>query len=406
MKIAIIVRKLSTQGGTQRQALHLAIQLQAMGDEVTVYALRYEKGKGFTDLIDRVRVVALPEHCASKGVFARIEHLLPLFFVEQLRENRDAYDLARLIDPDTELLNPHHDSATYKTAYYFKKYMYNIPSVWMMNDLTTKYGSFLRARELYEQKRLSFAARIGYMLFDTWERTRFIRVQNVITVLDNHDQDLTRMYLKRRAIVVRSGIDISQFPFIPHDAPIGQVVRILIVGIFFTHRRFEDAIEAVHILKQSGVRCTLTIIGDPTTDHAYADAIMNLVRGYNLDNAITFRGRVDETELYEAYANHDIFLFPSHLQSWGLAVFEAMASGLPVIVSKTAGASEILIHGEHALIVDPKTPSQIAGAVQRLLNDTSLYTDISKKGREFVEHTLSWRRYAQDMKRIFSTAFS
>ena len=150
----------------------------------------------------------------------------------------------------------------------------------------------------------------------------------------------------------------------------------------------------------------LTIIGDPTTDHAYADAIMNLVRGYNLDNAITFRGRVDETELYEAYAHHDIFLFPSHLQSWGLAVFEAMASGLPVIVSKTAGASEILIHGEHALIVDPKTPSQIAGAVQRLLNDTSLYTDISKKGREFVEHTLSWRRYAQDMKRIFSTAFS
>ena len=83
-----------------------------------------------------------------------------------------------------------------------------------------------------------------------------------------------------------------------------------------------------------------------------------------------------------------------------------MASGLPVIVSKTAGASEILIHGENALIVDPKRPSQIAWAVQRLFNDTSLYTDISKNGREFVEHTLSWRRYAQDMKRIFSTAFS
>ena len=42
---------------------------------------------------------------------------------------------------------------------------------------------------------------------------------------------------------------------------------------------------------------------------------MNLARNYHLTHAITFRGRVDETELYEAYANHDIFLFPSHLQS-------------------------------------------------------------------------------------------
>lgn len=404
MKIAIIVRKLSTRGGTQRQALHLAIQLQARGDEVTLYALRYEKGKGFIDLIDRVHVVSLPKHRASKGIIARIEHLIPSFFVEQLRENRDAYDLARLIEPDTDVLNPHHDSATYKTAYYFKKYMRNVPSVWMMNDLTTKYGSFLRARELYEQRHLSFAARITYMLFDAWERMRFIRVQNVITVLDNHDQDLSRRYLKREAIVVRSGIDISRFPFIPHDPPIGRAVRILMVGIFFTHRRFEDAIKAAHILAQSGIVCTLTIIGDPTTDRAYSSAMECLVHEYNLEHAVIFRGRVNEKELLDAYASHDIFLFPSHLQSWGLAVFEAMASGLPVIVSKTAGASEILTHGENMLLVDPKTPEQIASAVRSMIRDLKLYEQLSLKGRAFIEERLSWRRYADTMREIFENA--
>lgn len=405
MKIAIIVRKLSVHGGTQRQALRLAIELEQRGHKVTVYALRYEKGKGFTDLVNRVRVVTLPERRASVGIYARIEHYLPLFFVEQLRENRDARDLACLIDPDTDLLNPHHDPATYKTAFYFKTCIRNIPSVWMMNDLTTKYGSFLRARELYEQKHLSFIAHLGYMLFDAWERMRFMWAQDIITVLDNHDQDLTRRYLKREAIVVRSGIDISQFPFVSHALPTkNNPVRILMVGIFFTHRRFEDAIEAVRELTMLGVKCLLTIIGDPVTDRAYARAITNLVHEYNLNNVVTFRGRVDEKELLDAYANHDIFLFPSHLQSWGLAVFEAMASGMPVIVSRTAGASEVLTHGENALIVDPKIPSQITEAVQRLLKDVLLYADLGKKGREFVEHRLSWKRYADDMEKIFRTA--
>ena len=407
MKIAIIVRKLSVCGGTQRQALNLAIQLQARGDEVTVYALRYEKGKGFTDLIDRIHVVALPEHRAPQGMFARVEHFLPLFFIEQLQEDRDARDLARLIDAETELLNPHHDPATYKTAYYFKKYRHNVHSVWMMNDLTTKYGSFLRARELYEQKRLGFITRIGYMLFDAWERMRFMRVQNVITVLDNHDKDLARRYLKREAQVVRSGIDISQFPFVPRalstegDRP----VRLLMVGIFFTHRRFEDAIEAVSILTRSGVACILTIIGDPTTDRAYAAAMANVARNYNLTKTVIFRGRVDEKELIDAYARHDIFLFPSHLQSWGLAVFEAMASGLPVIVSRTAGASEILVNGENALIVNPKSPEEIVRAIRHLLCNRRLYQQLSRNGRLFVEERMSWKRYADTMRGIFERAW-
>lgn len=404
MNIAIIVRKLSVHGGTQRQALRLAIELKHHGHRVTVYALRYERGKGFTDLIDKVHVVTLPEHRASRALRARIAQYLPSFVAEQIQENRDAYDLACLIDPNTELLNPHHDPATYKTAYYFKKYVCNVPSVWMMNDLTTKYGSFLRARELFEQKRLSLAMRIGYLLFDTWERVRFIRAQDAITVLDNHDQHLARRYLKREAIVVRSGVDISQFPFALHDAPLGRRVRILMVGIFFTHRRFEDAIEAIHKLTQSDVACTLTIIGDPTTDRAYARAITNLMHTYHLDDLVTFRGRVDEKELLDAYANHDIFLFPSHLQSWGLAVFEAMASGLPVIVSKTVGASEVLTHEENALIVNPKSPDQIVNAIKRLMDDSRLYEQLSQKGRVFVEEYMSWERYAHTMYKIFERA--
>jgi len=400
MNIALIVKRLDVQGGIQREVLYFAIELQKKGHDVTVYTVRHQKGKGFVNLINQVRVVSLPEQFCSSGI-RFIRRFFPLFISEQLRDIRNAKSLAMLIDPTTECLNPHHDPVTYKAAYYFKKYIHKIPSVWMMNDFNTKYSSFLRSGELRGRGQLSLLKHAGYWIFDTYERMHFIKVQEAITVLDYHDRDLARQYLKRDAIVVRQGVDVSQFPFIVHKSPEKRPVKILMIGIFFTHRRFEDAVRALHILRESGDECLLTIIGDQATDQIYAHAIKDLVHEYDLNNIVTFRGRVSEKELFDAYADHDIFLFPSHLQSWGLAVFEAMASGLPVIVSRTAGASEVLTHDENALIVDPKKPSEIALSIQRLVNDPVLYKKLSRYGRVFVEKKLSWKQYAQTMLGIF-----
>ncbi|MDZ4260263.1 MAG: hypothetical protein U1A25_01235, partial [Candidatus Sungbacteria bacterium] len=63
------------------------------------------------------------------------------------------------------------------------------------------------------------------------------------------------------------------------------------------------------------------------------------------------------------------------------------ASGCPVIVSKTAGASEVLTDGENALLVPPKNPD--------------LYEQLSRKGRLFVEQNISWRKYTEYMLKVF-----
>ncbi len=78
-----------------------------------------------------------------------------------------------------------------------------------------------------------------------------------------------------------------------------------------------------------------------------------------------------------------------------------MACGMPVIVSRTAGASEILTDGENALLVNPKKPQEIADAIERLVENPELYMRLSVKGRKFVEERMSWERSAHNLLALF-----
>ena len=124
MKIGIIVRKLNMRGGIQRQALSLAFELKRLGEEVKIYTFSYNNS--FPELGEELDVFSLPqsEHLATGGNFG-------IF-----KEDRMAKALARHIDPDLDILNPH-DNIAHHVTHYFKKNIKNIPSVWQMNEFPT-----------------------------------------------------------------------------------------------------------------------------------------------------------------------------------------------------------------------------------------------------------------------------
>jgi glycosyltransferase involved in cell wall biosynthesis len=78
-----------------------------------------------------------------------------------------------------------------------------------------------------------------------------------------------------------------------------------------------------------------------------------------------------------------------------------MASGTPVIVSKAAGAADVLKHEDSALLVDPGRPEQIADCLRRLCEDPSRYAMLSRNGRRFVEENVSWDAYGRRMEALF-----
>ena len=109
-----------------------------------------------------------------------------------------------------------------------------------------------------------------------------------------------------------------------------------------------------------------------------------------LADRVRFTGYVPEAEKAEHFNLGDVFVFPSALEGFGLAVGEAMSSGLPVVASDRGSIPELLVDGEGGFLGDPARPAQFVEALLRLLRDAPLR---AKQGAVNVERVDRWFRW-------------
>jgi len=403
VNIAIIVRRLDVKGGTQRQALSLANELSRRGHIVKLYAIFYSREKCYPELIGALPVISLDPALAREPVYPTLRRLPILrYFVTIaviLHETKCARTLAFLIDRDTDILNPH-DRVAHRAAAFFKRRVRRIPSVWNTNDTHSMRWVVDKLVDIDRAFRQPWWKRVVYSIRDWYENARYVSQQDAIVVVDEFNRGLMKKYFNRDAIVVRNGPNAEHFQYRERTPPT-RSVRLLTSGIFFPHRRFEDAITAVKYLRDGGVDVSLDIIGNPDSDRVYAEKLMHLVAELGVGASVHFLGKVSEDELVRRYHENDLYLYPHHLQSDGLSPFEALSCGMPIIVSRSAGAHEVVRDHETGMVVDPKDPKGIARAVRELLEDPILYRKLSSEGAAFVRSNFSWQRYADGMCAVY-----
>ncbi len=105
------------------------------------------------------------------------------------------------------------------------------------------------------------------------------------------------------------------------------------------------------------------------------------------------------------YQASDIFLLPTLYEPFGLVILEAMACGLPPVVSECAGASELIKNGESGLIIkDPFSSDEIAGYLEQMINHPEKLKSMGLKAREIAE-ARSWDQVAEEYRVIFNSFF-
>ncbi|RYZ27136.1 MAG: glycosyltransferase [Chitinophagaceae bacterium] len=88
-------------------------------------------------------------------------------------------------------------------------------------------------------------------------------------------------------------------------------------------------------------------------------------------------------------AEGDVFVFPSHYESFGLVCCEAMAAGRAVVGSRSGGMAEIIEDGKSGILVEPKNPAAIAKAVTQLLENNELRLSLGKAAQQRITDLLS-----------------
>ena len=112
-------------------------------------------------------------------------------------------------------------------------------------------------------------------------------------------------------------------------------------------------------------------------------------------------GFVDDDDLAALYASCVAFLYPSLYEGWGLPIAEAMSLGAPVVTSNVSSLPEVA--GDAALLVDPREPEQIAGALERLLTDSELAGRLRREGRARAQQ-FSTQAWARATMQVYRTA--
>ena len=137
--------------------------------------------------------------------------------------------------------------------------------------------------------------------------------------------------------------------------------RFLYVGQLIPRKNVALAIRALESLPAES---TLTIAG-VGRDEA---ALRRLAAARGVERRVTFAGYVPHDRLPELYARHDTLVLPSALEVWGLVVNEALAAGLHVVVSETAGVAPS-VRGMRGVWTVAPTEDGVAGAMEASARD-------------------------------------
>lgn len=172
---------------------------------------------------------------------------------------------------------------------------------------------------------------------------------------------------------------------------------IFFIGVLRYYKGLRYLIEALPDLP----RVPLVIAGDgPERPELLARA-----RDLGLADRVHFLGRVDHTTAVALFRAASVFCLPAceRAEAFGLCQIEAMLASLPIISTNLpTGVPEINRHEETGLIVEPRNPKELAGALRRVLSDDALRERLGRAGRERALEHYTADRMASQVQQIYA----
>lgn len=142
-------------------------------------------------------------------------------------------------------------------------------------------------------------------------------------------------------------------------------------------------LRAFAALRESLPDVSLVIAGR-RTDSNYAAKISRLLDKGGLGADVVIAERISDSEMEVLYQESALTVMCSLQEGLGLAAVEAMSWGSPVVTTDVDGLREVVHHEENGLLVPPRNPSALAGAILRLMTDSELMAKVRANARQTV----------------------
>jgi glycosyltransferase involved in cell wall biosynthesis len=153
--------------------------------------------------------------------------------------------------------------------------------------------------------------------------------------------------------------------------------RLIIIGRQEWGKGTELVIESLPLVLTDFPGATLDVVGQ---GRALAE-FQRLARTTDVQDRVTFHGKVDHERVMSLLRQADLFCFPTSSEGFPKVVLEALACGLPVVTTRVSVLPELIGTG-CGVIIEKATPVEIAQAVKTCLSDAEGYRGMSRKAVE------------------------
>lgn len=195
-----------------------------------------------------------------------------------------------------------------------------------------------------------------------------------------------------RSTTIHNGLELDRFRTLREDRShlgsrlrerIGVEEDVVLLGTVSRldpEKAVDTVVRAAARLDDGGQlvdRMHFVVVGDGSE----RSTIEQTVDEHGLGEAFTFLGHVDQTTAHATLAGLDVYLLPSDFESLSYSALEAIALGVPGILSDVGGNSEIVRDGMNGFLVSPRSPAQLAGAIDELASDPELREAFGRASR-------------------------
>lgn len=194
------------------------------------------------------------------------------------------------------------------------------------------------------------------------------------------------------------GVNVETFarttPYRPWQG--NGVCRLFSCGRLNPCKGHVDAIAAAARLRDEGWNVELAIAGeDEQGGSGYRRQLESEIAAQQLGDSVHLLGAVSEARIRAELERAQMFVLASWHEPLGIAIAEAMACEVPVVVTGSGGVRELVTDGVEGILVEPRSPESLAAAIAKLAADPETARRMGRAGRERIRQHFHSRRSAE-----------
>jgi len=205
---------------------------------------------------------------------------------------------------------------------------------------------------------------------------------------------------KSKVRTVYNGIDTETFR--PSATGVTEAYPgerlVLSVSVLHKQKGIQYLIQAMKKVRDEFPKTCLLVIGDGP----YRLDLERLAARLGLADAVTFAGKVDNSQLWRHYNAASVFAIPTvRIEGLPLIALEAMACGRPVVASNIGGIPTVIRDGVNGLLANPGDSADLAGKITSVLSDETLAETLGKNARKTIEDGFSREKMVSDTVGVY-----